>query len=165
MINSNRTINDLHNNLVFIVEDNELYSLMLDYTLSNDSTAQCICFKTGEECIEQLKLDPILIILDYWLPGMNGRETFEEIKKIKPQVPVVLLTRNQDKKLKKDLLKNGLYDYLYKEEDSSKQIRNIISSVTDKILTRERRQTNSMRIIISVIFLISLLIVFMYLYR
>src|SRR6185312_5306386 len=106
-----RDIKDIHNNLVFIVEDNELYSLMLEYTLSNDSTAQCICFKTGEECIEQLQLDPVLVILDYWLPGMNGKEAFEQIRQIKPKLPVVLLTRNQDMKLKKELMKKGLYDY------------------------------------------------------
>ncbi|MGZ4034907.1 MAG: response regulator [Bacteroidia bacterium] len=151
--------------LVFIVEDNELYSLMLQYSLSNDTVIQCICFKTGEECIQNLDMDPMLVILDFWLPGMNGKETFEQIQQKKPDIPVVMLTRNQDKKLKKEFIKKGVYDYLYKEDDSILQIKKIINSVHDEIIKEEQNQSTSIKIIFCILFFIAIIIAFTYMNR
>jgi hypothetical protein len=47
----------IKNKLVFIVEDNDLYSLMLGYSLSNDNKVRSVCFKTEEECIEMNPYD------------------------------------------------------------------------------------------------------------
>ncbi len=35
---------------IFIVEDDEIFSMMLDYILSKDSVYQFVSFKSGEEC-------------------------------------------------------------------------------------------------------------------
>ncbi len=146
------------NKFVFIVEDNEMYSLMLDYTLSNNNMIKCICMKTGEDCIKNLELNPMLIILDYWLPGINGKETYEEIKKVKPTIPVVILTRNKDTELEKELLKSGVYDYLYKEENSILQVENIINSVLEKIEKDERKQFKKANIIFCILIFIAVFI-------
>ncbi|MBA3285535.1 MAG: response regulator [Nitrosopumilus sp.] len=58
--------------LVFIVEDNEMYSIMLDYILTKESTHRFMRFNSGEKCIENLHLEPDIILLDYGLPGMDG---------------------------------------------------------------------------------------------
>nr|MBA3705929.1 response regulator [Bacteroidota bacterium] len=73
-------MNHIKQKLIFIVEDNDMYSLMLDYMLSKESAYRFMSFRTGEECIANLSLHPNLIILDYGLPGINGLETFKEIR-------------------------------------------------------------------------------------
>jgi DNA-binding NarL/FixJ family response regulator len=107
---------------IFIVEDNEIYSMMLDYTLAKDSIYKFISFKSGEECLKNLYLRPDIIILDYGLPGMNGYHTLLEIKKFNARTHVMILTGHEDEKLKGDLLAAGADDYILKHELLSKQI-------------------------------------------
>ena len=88
---------------IFIVEDNEIYSMMLDYILSKDTIYKFVNFKSGEECLANLYLNPDIIILDYSLPGINGHETLVKIKAYNPKIHVIFLSDNNDKKLKKKL--------------------------------------------------------------
>ena len=91
-------------NLAFIVEDNEMFSTMLDYTLSNDSNSMCrfVSYKSGEECIHNLYMNPIMVILDYGLPGMDGLKTLKVIKKYNPDISVVILTSKNDANIARD---------------------------------------------------------------
>ncbi len=117
---------------IFIVDDNEIYSMMLDYILSKDSNYKFNSFKSGEECIEHLYLDPKIIILDYSLPGMNGYDTLLEIKKQNPRIHVVILTNNDHEKLKNELLKGGADDLVLKQEHGEEHIIEKIKSILDK---------------------------------
>lgn len=152
----------IENKLVFIVEDNEMYSIMLDYTLSNDSIVKFICFKTGEECIENLKLNPMLIILDYWLPGMNGLETFNKIREIKPDVPVIILTQDHNLDVATILLNAGVNDYFNKGENSVAEIKQIINSQLSKVIKKEEAQTKRLRTLFFIFWLVAITIVVIY---
>jgi DNA-binding NarL/FixJ family response regulator len=107
---------------IFIVEDNQIYSMMLDYILSKDSIYEFVSFKSGEECIENLYMNPDIIILDYGLPGMNGYETLLEVKKRNPKIHVVILSHYDDKELKKKLLNAGADDFILKQGHGEKQV-------------------------------------------
>jgi DNA-binding NarL/FixJ family response regulator len=127
---------------IFIVEDNEIYSMMLDYILSKDSIYQFVSFKSGEECIANLHLNPDVIILDYGLPGMNGYETLLEIKKKNPKIHVVMLSNNDDRKLMKKLLEAGADDYVLKQGHGENQI---IEKI-ENILSRDESQKNGLQL-------------------
>lgn len=107
---------------IFIVEDNQIYSMMLDYILSKDTVYEFVSFKSGEECIENLYLNPDIIILDYGLPGMNGYETLLEIKKRNPDIHVVMLSHYDDESLKQKLLKAGAEAFILKQGHGEKQV-------------------------------------------
>lgn len=150
------------NKLIFIVEDNDIYSLMLDYSISNESIAHCICFKTGEECIASLHMEPMLIILDYELPRMDGKETLKKIKKIKPEIPVVILSVSRDQKLIQELFDEGAYDYLIKEKSSLKKLKGIINSIVNRITTTEHKALLRMKAFFLFLLVIALTIVTIY---
>jgi DNA-binding NarL/FixJ family response regulator len=126
---------------IFIVEDNEIYSMMLDYILSKDSIYQFVSFKSGEECVENLYLNPDVIILDYGLPGMNGYETLLEIKKKNPNIHVVMLSNNDDRKLMKKLLSAGADDYVLKQGHGENQI---IEKIEDILSKDEEQKKNAL---------------------
>lgn len=155
-------MNLIKKKIVFIVEDNEMYSLMLDYTLSNDSAIKFLIFKTGEECLENLELNPMMIILDYWLPGMNGMETFKKIKQYNEDIPVVILTHDNDVELAATLLIEGVSDYFNKDEESIKEIKEIINVELNKIIEIEEKQVRKVKTIFGVVFLIAIVIVIIY---
>lgn len=148
--------------IVFIVEDNEMYSLMLDYTLSCDSRVKFLSFKTGEECVENLKLNPMMVILDYWLPGMNGMQTFKKIKEYDRDIPVIILTKDKNIELAAELLIEGVSDYFNKDEESIKEIKEIIDVELNIIIEEEEKQIRKIKTIVGIMFLIALCIVVIY---
>jgi CheY-like chemotaxis protein len=107
---------------VFIVEDNEIYSMMLDYVFSKDTVYKFSSFKTGEECIRNLRQKPKAIILDHNLPGMSGYEVLLEIKKRDPSIHVIVLTNQNDMKLALRLLQAGADDFVLKQGHGEKQV-------------------------------------------
>ncbi len=118
-------------NLAFIVEDNEMFSTMLDYTLSNDSNSMCrfVSYKSGEECIHNLYMNPIVVILDYGLPGMNGLKTLKVIKKYNSDISVVILTSKNDASLARNVFNAGAEHYLVKQKSTVPQITKIINVI------------------------------------
>ncbi|MBI2447117.1 MAG: sigma-54-dependent Fis family transcriptional regulator [Candidatus Omnitrophica bacterium] len=58
-----------------------------------------------------------LITMDIRMPGMNGLEALLEIKKIKPEVVVVMITAYGSEKIAIDAIQKGAYDYFTKPFD------------------------------------------------
>jgi DNA-binding NarL/FixJ family response regulator len=114
---------------IFIVEDNEIFSMMLDYILSKDTVYTFVSFKSGEECIANMYMRPDIIILDYGLPGMNGYETLMEIKRRHPSTHVIILSSNKDKSLAAKLLSAGADDYILKQGHGETQLIKRIEAV------------------------------------
>ena len=50
--------------------------------------------RSGREGIQVFQAQPKvdLVILDYWMAGMNGTTTAQEIKRINPKVPIIMLS-------------------------------------------------------------------------
>src|ERR1035437_5003184 len=101
---------------IFIVEDNFLYTYMLESALKEHGNFKVTTFATGEECLELLDNNPDLIILDYLLgKGMNGLATFKIIHSRKPKIPVIILSCQTDTQIAIDAMKEGAYDYIMKQ--------------------------------------------------
>jgi two-component system nitrogen regulation response regulator NtrX len=70
---------------------------------------------SGEEALKVLKeQSPDLIMLDVWLPGMDGIQTLKEIRNIKPDLPVIMISGHGNIELAVKATKTGAYDFLEK---------------------------------------------------
>lgn len=70
---------------------------------------------TGEAGVEYLKNHRTdLVILDLRLPGMDGMETFQEIKRIDPKLPVIIMTAYGTTETAIEATKQGAFDYVLK---------------------------------------------------
>lgn len=125
--------------VIFIVEDNELYSLSLDFGLSHQGNYRIVTFKSGEECIANLHQNPAVIILDYYLDGMNGKEALKEIKRINPEIPVIIMSNQNDVQIAVDLLKEGAYDYIAKSNYATIKLN---SAIQHLLTVKEKSQEN-----------------------
>lgn len=76
-----------------------------------------IMAESGEEALTQLSKNPDVIILDIKMPGMDGHETLLEIRKIKPDVPVIMLTGHGGLSSARQAQAEGAFDYLSKPCD------------------------------------------------
>jgi len=143
--------------LVFIVEDNEMYSMMLDYILSKESTHRFMRFNSGEKCIENLHLEPDIILLDYGLPGMDGLETISKIKEYNAEIPVIIITANKNEAITKRLLDAGAYDYILKENNDIvplivETVDNALNNVENSNKEKEiKKQSSVTKVLVAVL--------------
>jgi two-component system nitrogen regulation response regulator NtrX len=84
---------------------------------------------SGEAALETLKkMTPNVIFLDVSMPGLNGLQTLEQIRKTKPRVPVVILTAHGDEDLRLQAYKFGANAFLEKSLDFYK-VEHVINSL------------------------------------
>ena len=100
------------NKVLIIDDDKELCALIKRSVLSEDIEAD-FC-NTGKEGLQKLKeREYQLVILDVMMPGMDGFETLEEIRK-ESSLPILMFTSKNDSASKVRGLRAGADDYLTK---------------------------------------------------
>lgn len=101
---------------LLIIEDDPTARLALACMVA-DSRCQVVLASSAEEAMECLPLvDPDLILCDYVLDGMNGREFCQEMKSSARwrYVPVIVVTAMDAQSIVADLLRSGADDVLAK---------------------------------------------------
>jgi DNA-binding NarL/FixJ family response regulator len=74
------------------------------------------------------RLTPHMVILDIFMPNLRGIEAIHEIKKIRPEVKVLILTMHKDKEYLYLALSAGAKGYLLKE-DADKELFSAIEKI------------------------------------
>jgi len=99
----------------------------------------------GAEAIRKVSLGvPALVLLDVKMPGMSGLETLEEIKKIAPDVPVVMMTAYGELELEAAAKKHGVQNYIKKPFDLEEirfLIKGILAGESEKKIMQAGGQT------------------------
>lgn len=122
----------------FVVEDNDTYIMMLDHQIKKFiSDYHLSPFKTGEECLKNLHLNPDFIILDYFLPGINGIETLKKIHEQYPDMPVIMWSGQEDIHVAIECFEQGAYSYVVKDRNGISKIGRSIGQIQDKIRLRK----------------------------
>ena len=99
---------------VLIVDDEITIIESLEGILSDDGFEVMHAFN-GYEALKKIETEsPDIVLLDIWMPGMDGIETLKEIKKIAPNLPVVMITGHGTIESAVDATKSGAYDFLEK---------------------------------------------------
>jgi len=74
--------------------------------------------ETGRQGLDLLEKSSIhIIISDFKMPGLDGLQIVEEVKKINPSILVILITAFGEVELAVDVMKAGAYDFLTKPVD------------------------------------------------
>ncbi len=77
---------------VLIVDDEETIGLGISEILK-DEGFEAAYVVSGREAVDAVKENPYnIVFMDIIMPGMNGLETFREIKKVSPDAIVILFT-------------------------------------------------------------------------
>ncbi|MBU8910885.1 MAG: response regulator [Desulfobacterales bacterium] len=78
---------------------------------------ETILAESGEQALEQIRQDPDVVILDIKMPGIDGHEALARIKKLRPDLPVIMLTGHGDMPSAREAFVEGAFDYLSKPCD------------------------------------------------
>ncbi len=117
---------------IFMVEDDAVYSRMLKYILELNPDHEIFEFKTGKDCINNLHQKPDVITLDYSLTDMTGAEVLKKVKNFDPDINVIILSGQTDISTAVNLLKEGAYDYITKDNDTKTRLLNTLHNIRTK---------------------------------
>jgi DNA-binding NtrC family response regulator len=116
---------------ILIVDDEESPRESLRFILKDRYEVQAMT--DGASALEALRKEsPDLVLLDMMMPGMDGLEVLQQVKKLAPGIPAVMVTAVTDAKHAVQAMKLGAADYLCKPFDVEE-----IRLVVDRTL-RER---------------------------
>ena len=69
----------------------------------------------GNDAIELCTLNHYdIVFLDEQMPGLSGIETLQEIKTIRPELPVVMITKSEEENIMEQAIGKNIADYLIK---------------------------------------------------
>jgi two-component system OmpR family response regulator len=111
----------MENKLIFFVDDDKMMLNLMEYTFKCREGFDVRSYFSGEECLENLSLQPGLIVLDYYLgegesTAMSGLDTLKKINQRNKSIPVVILSREKDKALISKFLHYGAMQYVIKDD-------------------------------------------------
>ena len=102
---------------VLIVDDEDRFRANT-VALLNKRGLAATAVGSGMEAIEEIKKHPFdVVILDMKMPEMDGNEALLEIKRIRPEIEVIMLTGFGTMRSALESLRNGVFDYLTKPCD------------------------------------------------
>jgi CheY-like chemotaxis protein len=92
----------------------------------------------GFKAIQRVKAQVFdVILMDIKMPGINGVETYKEVKHIQPKVVVMMMTAYSVEELAAEALREGAYGVLYKPFDTKKLLQ-----IIDGILAAKTKAEN-----------------------
>jgi len=87
----------------------------------------------GEQALEMIKNnDYDVIVLDLMMPGLNGLDVLQRIKRRTPDLPVILLTGHGSTREGMEGMRHGAFDYLMKPLDIDELITKLHEAVKEK---------------------------------
>ncbi len=124
---------------VLVVDDNEMNRVVLR-ALMKDTKVQVDTVEGGEECLEKVKDTAYdVILMDYMMPHMDGKETLENIRKMEncasAGAKVVVCTANAIVGVQAELLAAGFDDFLSKPVNGK-----ALEEVLARYIPKEKQQ-------------------------
>lgn len=126
---------------ILIIEDEAAIRRVLTKILSEESsTYQVEEAEDGVQALEKIKNnDYDLVLCDIKMPKMDGVELLEEVKKIKPEIPMVMISGHGDMETAIQTMRLGAFDYISKPPDLNRLLNTVRNALDKKQLVVENK--------------------------
>ena len=97
--------------------------------------------ETAEQALALLRAEPSdVVLMDIVLPGMNGLDALAEIKRISPEIEVVIMTSHASVATAIQAIRDGAYDYLQKPFEELEEVWTTVHRALEKRNLARRNQ-------------------------
>lgn len=126
---------------ILIVEDEASIRRVLAKILSEENESYIVEeAENGIVGIEKIKnTDFDLILCDIKMPKMDGLEVLEAVKKIKPEIPIVMISGHGDMETAIQTMRMGAFDYISKPPDLNRLLNTVRIALERKQLVVENK--------------------------
>ncbi|MBT8394221.1 MAG: sigma-54-dependent Fis family transcriptional regulator [Flavobacteriaceae bacterium] len=124
---------------ILVIEDESAIRRVLVKILSEEnSTYQVEEAEDGLAGIEMIKKDDFdLVLCDIKMPKMDGVEVLEAVNKIKPEIPIVMISGHGDLDTAVNTMRLGAFDYISKPPDLNRLLNTVRNALDRKELVVE----------------------------
>lgn len=122
---------------IFIVEDDPWYGNLLMHHLSLNPDYDVSLYTTGKEVLKALPDDPDLLCMDYGLPDIEGEKLIKQILKFHPELPIIVISGQEDISVAVSLLKTGAKDYIVKDDHAKDILWKSIINIRENLSLRK----------------------------
>ena len=126
---------------ILIIEDEAAIRRVLTKILSEESDAYIVeDAEDGMQGLEKIKNnDYDLVLCDIKMPKMDGVEVLEAVKKIKPEIPMVMISGHGDMETAIQTMRLGAFDYISKPPDLNRLLNTVRNALDKKQLVVENK--------------------------
>jgi len=126
---------------ILIIEDEAAIRRVLVKILSEENDSyQVDEAEDGAAGLEKIKNnDYDLVLCDIKMPKMDGVEVLEEVKKIKPEIPMVMISGHGDMETAIHTMRLGAFDYISKPPDLNRLLNTVRNALDKKQLVVENK--------------------------
>jgi DNA-binding NtrC family response regulator len=126
---------------ILVIEDEAAIRRVLVKILSEENdTYQVEEAEDGLAGIEKIKKDDYdLVLCDIKMPKMDGVEVLEAVKKIKPEIPIVMISGHGDLDTAVNTMRLGAFDYISKPPDLNRLLNTVRIALDTKTLVVENK--------------------------
>ncbi|MEW6077697.1 MAG: sigma-54 dependent transcriptional regulator [Thermodesulfobacteriota bacterium] len=123
-----------------LIVDDEPSILQPFEGLLTDEGFEVITASNGYEALKIIGQDPPdIVLLDIWMPGIDGIETLKEIRATNPHIPVIMVTGHGTIETAVNATKIGAFDFIEKPISIDKVIVEINNALNFRRLEEENR--------------------------
>jgi len=126
---------------ILIIEDEASIRRVLVKILSEESdTYKVDEAEDGLQGLEKIKNEDYdLVLCDIKMPKMDGEEVLEAVKKIKPEIPMVMISGHGDLETAVNTMRLGAFDYISKPPDLNRLLNTVRNALDRKQLVVENK--------------------------
>jgi DNA-binding NtrC family response regulator len=126
---------------ILIIEDEAAIRRVLGKILSEENdTYKVEEAEDGQLGLEKIKNDDYdLVLCDIKMPKMDGVEVLEAVKKIKPEIPFVMISGHGDLETAINTMRLGAFDYISKPPDLNRLLNTVRNALDRKVLVVENK--------------------------
>ena len=123
---------------IFVIEDDHWYGEMLCHHLALNPDHNISRYESGRKCLDNMHEKPDLITIDLSLPDMPGEILYQKIKQSYPDIAVIIISGQDDIERAIRLLKQGIDDYIVKNQATTDLLWNIINRIRENRFLKKR---------------------------
>ena len=127
---------------ILVIEDEAAIRRVLIKIISEESDSYDVEeAENGLDGIEKIKdNDYDLVLCDIKMPKMDGVEVLEKAKKIKPEIPFVMISGHGDLDTAVNTMRLGAFDYISKPPDLNRLLNTVRNALDRKVLIVENKR-------------------------
>lgn len=122
---------------IFLVDDDPFIGEMLKYHLQLNPDYEVFLYSSGKQCLSELYRNPDIICIDFGLPDIQGDDLFKQIKTLYPDLPIIVISGQENISVAIDFLKQGAKDYIVKNEHTKELLWNSIIRLRENISLKQ----------------------------
>ncbi|MBS2097779.1 sigma-54-dependent transcriptional regulator [Carboxylicivirga linearis] len=112
-----------------VIEDDKVFNKLIEHTLKLNPDYEVQSYFNGKDFIRNLSDNPDVVTLDLGLPDYTGNEILKKIKRFNPEIDVIVISGQDDISTAVQLLKEGAYDYITKDENIKERLLHSIQNI------------------------------------